>query len=272
MTDAYDDRYLLSRNPDAAEFARLALLESAYDPDTRRRLLALGVKAGWRCLEVGSGRGSIARWLVDVVGPSGHVLATDVNPRFLGGIAGPTLEVRQHNIVTDELEAGAFDLVCARAVLEHLPERARALDRMVAALKPGGLIYLEDGDYSGEFGHVMASSGAAGDAEYFTRSFRPLMEGLAARGVLDVRFGRRLSLEFEARGLVDVGNEGVVRTAGPDDDMTRFWAMTLQNTQPTLEALGLMDGNGVQSMLRVFNDPALRWVPVMIISAWGRRA
>ena len=30
MTDAYDDRYLLSRNPDEAEFARLALLESAY--------------------------------------------------------------------------------------------------------------------------------------------------------------------------------------------------------------------------------------------------
>ena len=143
---------------------------------------------------------------------------------------------------------------------------------MVAALKPGGIIYLEDGDYSGECGRVMASSGAPADAEYFAQSFRPLFEALSARGTIDIQFGRRLSLEFEARGLVDVGNEGVVRTSGPDDAITKFWAMTLPHMRPTIEAFGLMDENGLQSMLRVLNDPALRWVPRMMISAWGRRA
>jgi hypothetical protein len=37
------------------------------------------VGPGWRCLEVGSGGGSIAAWLCDRVGPDGSVLATDLD-------------------------------------------------------------------------------------------------------------------------------------------------------------------------------------------------
>jgi ubiquinone/menaquinone biosynthesis C-methylase UbiE len=40
------------------------------------------VQPGWRCLEVGAGRGSMAVWLAQRVGPSGHVVATDVDVGF----------------------------------------------------------------------------------------------------------------------------------------------------------------------------------------------
>jgi len=51
-----------------------------------------------------------------------------------------------HNIVADELERDAFDLVHTRAVLVHLAERDIALDRLVAALKPGGWLLVEETD------------------------------------------------------------------------------------------------------------------------------
>lgn len=271
MTGQYDDRYVMSHNPDDAESARLALLEANNDPDSRQNLLALGLGTGCRCLEVGSGRGAMARWLADQVGPTGHVVAADINPRFLGAIAGPNLEVRQLNIVTDELETGAFDLVFSRAVLEHLAEYGRALDRMVAALKPGGVIYIEDGDYSGDFARVMASGGKPGEAEHFTRTLRHIMGSLDIRGVHNPHLGRRLSLEFEARGLVDVGNVGVVRVSGPADPMTRFWALTVRHAQPNLVSQGIVSEEDIQRMLRVFEDPAMRWVPITMCCAWGRR-
>ncbi len=121
---------------------RLALLEQGYDPTTTRLLGALGVGEGWRCWEVGAGGGSIARWLCEQVGEQvgerGHVLATDLDPRFLDTSDQPNLAVQRHDVVADPLPAEPFDLVHARLVLMHLPARERVLERLVATLKPGG--------------------------------------------------------------------------------------------------------------------------------------
>jgi tRNA A58 N-methylase Trm61 len=57
---------------------RLRAAEELLDDGTTRLLARLGVGAGWRCLEVGAGGGSIARWLANAVGPDGKVIATDV--------------------------------------------------------------------------------------------------------------------------------------------------------------------------------------------------
>jgi hypothetical protein len=62
---------------------RFASLETLFDPVTIGNPSATGVRAGWRCLEVGAGGGSVAGWLAARAGPEGHVLATDVNPRWL---------------------------------------------------------------------------------------------------------------------------------------------------------------------------------------------
>jgi ubiquinone/menaquinone biosynthesis C-methylase UbiE len=121
----------------ATERERLGALEDLYDDDSMSRLAALGVGEGWRCLEVGCGAGGVARWLAARVGPTGHVVATDLYPRFMAGEAAPNLDVRRHDIVTDPLEESAYDLVHARAVLEHIPARVEALAHMVRAVRPG---------------------------------------------------------------------------------------------------------------------------------------
>lgn len=58
-------------------------LEATFDPSTIGYLTGVGVTAGWACWEIGAGGGSIARWLAERVGPTGSVLATDIDPRFI---------------------------------------------------------------------------------------------------------------------------------------------------------------------------------------------
>jgi len=117
------------------------------DPMHRRHLAALGVGSGWRFLEVGCGNGSVAQWLATKVAPDSLAVATDIDTRFLDGLAGPNLQVRKLDILHDPLEEGAYDLVTARAILHHLPGRAKAVERMISALKPGGRLLIIEPDF-----------------------------------------------------------------------------------------------------------------------------
>ena len=83
---------------------RLAAREVALDPETIRHLETFAFGDGWRCLDIGTGGGSIAQLLCQKVGRQGHVVSTDLQTKFLDVIEEPNLEVRSHNIVTDELE------------------------------------------------------------------------------------------------------------------------------------------------------------------------
>ena len=126
--------------------ARLNALSEIFDSGSIRHLGERGVDRGWHCLEIGGGNGSIASWLSRRVGPTGSVLVTDIDTRFLETVKLPNCEIRHHNIVTDSLPEGAFDLVHGRLVLLHLPERDKALRRMITALKPGGWLVDEEFD------------------------------------------------------------------------------------------------------------------------------
>src|SRR5262245_16870273 len=126
---------------------RLALLEQHLDPVSHRRLAALGARQGWQCLEVGGGGGSVTRWLCRQVGATGHVTATDIDIRFLQEISEPNLEVQRHDITAEGFPEATFDLVHTRWLLHHLPYPEQVIARMVAALRPGGWLLLEEPDF-----------------------------------------------------------------------------------------------------------------------------
>src|SRR5687767_1519985 len=103
---------------------RFAALASTYDPVTFDALSHTGVRDGWRCLEVGGGGGSVADWLSREVGQDGSVVVTDIDPQWMvGAERRPNVTVLRHDIVDDPLPEGEFDLVHARLLLLHLPER-----------------------------------------------------------------------------------------------------------------------------------------------------
>jgi hypothetical protein len=79
---------LAAAGREATEDQRLSLLEQIYDPGSRRRRQI--VQPGWRCLEIGAGRGSMALWLAGQVGPSGEVVATDIDVTYLRRLEAQT--------------------------------------------------------------------------------------------------------------------------------------------------------------------------------------
>ena len=128
----------------ALEKQRLDALGALCDEGTFRHLAARGLGAGWRCLEVGAGSGTVARWMAQQVGASGHVVATDLDARYLEPLAADGIEVRCEDIAARPPEVGAYDLVHARAVLQHIPARDAVLASLARAVKPGGWLVLED--------------------------------------------------------------------------------------------------------------------------------
>lgn len=123
-----EQRYIHSNETDEVELNRLRLVEQIYDPTTIRHLEIIRTSEGWNCLEVGAGTGSVAQWLATRVGPTGKVVATDIDTRFLRQRSVPNLEIRRHDIIKDELETGQYDLVHCRLLLMHLSEPEKGLE------------------------------------------------------------------------------------------------------------------------------------------------
>ena len=138
--------------------ARLRVLSRVMRPTTLSLLDRAGIRPGMECLEVGCGSGDLALDLAQMVGAGGRVVATDIDEIKLRLARQEAeqqrltnLEFRLTDIVEDESEK--FDFAHARFVLTHLPNPREALEKMWRAIRPGGILVLQDIDFRGHFCH-----------------------------------------------------------------------------------------------------------------------
>jgi SAM-dependent methyltransferase len=252
------------------ELDRLRALEDMYDDATRHRLTTLGVTSGWRCLEVGCGAGGIAYWLAETVSPRGCVVATDLDPRFMDRSGRKNLEVVRHDILTDPLEDNHFDLIHARAVLEHLPACQQALERLVAATRPGGWVVIEDTDFGGPMlaatiRYTMPAEVAA-LGERCSRAVEALFRGIGANPNL----GPALAGMLRASGLVNVDMElhGRVAWGGRARD---FGHLTVETLRTQILGAGLLTEEEIEQFASLIRQPEFGYMPLPIVTAWGQR-
>jgi len=262
-----EPRYFASDEKYEVELNRLRSLEGVYDPTTIRHLEMIRVSEGWNCLEVGAGAGSVTQWLSIHVGPAGKVVATDIDPRFLRRLSVPNLEIRQHDILKDDLETGWYDLVYCRGVLMHLSEPEKGLKRMADAVRPGGWLLIEEFDY----GSSLSTDVTNPSAVLFTSTLRALFDFHRKRGIVDPYFGRRVRSLVEQLGFVDVGQEGWTRMFRGGEPMARLSAMTLQAAAKPMIAAGLLTQEQHDSVQRLYLDPAFYYLGLTMFAAWGRR-
>ena len=131
---------------------------------------------------------------------------------WAAGVVAPNVEVLEHDVAADPPPAGPFDLVHARLVLVHVPERDRALANMVAALRPGGMLVLEDADPALQPLSCLEETGPAQVlANRLRRGFRTL---LAERGV-DLAYGRSLPRRLREAGLTEVAADASFPVSDP---------------------------------------------------------
>jgi SAM-dependent methyltransferase len=249
------------------EQQRLDALANIWDANTRRNFEALGPLDGLRVLDVGAGGGSVARWLCDAVGPSGRVVATDIDTRFIDAIQAPNFEARRHDIVHDALEVNSFDVVHCRLVLEHLPDADLALSKIVGALKPGGALLVE------EFDHVsfLPAPDAAADARAAWSSFLAAFEVIAQRRGLDLAYGRRLRPLLEAQGLQDVTAQGTVTYECGGTEGRDLLLLSIVSMRDLLVGTGAMDDAAVDRLIAALQDETFYWSSQIMVSASGRK-
>jgi len=247
------------------ERVRLRGLEIALDPGTHAHLLRLGVGPGSRCLEVGAGGGAIACWLAEQVAPDGVVVATDLETDFLELTAPryPTLQVLRHDLTAEDLPGG-FDLVHARYLVEWLPDKLLALRRMVAALRPGGVLLDEEPDWvtifetpeSSALRHVVIAA----------------MRYLEATCPIDTQYGRRLVDDLVAAGLEDVRAEGRCPiVSGGSPPAAAFLRLTIEKLRAPLVSGHRIREKEVDEAVAVLEDPEANVMFPLTVAAWGRR-
>ncbi|MEV6968857.1 class I SAM-dependent methyltransferase [Hamadaea sp. NPDC051192] len=122
---------------------QLQHLAGILDPHSINVLTSTGITPGMRCLDIGPGAGTITHWLAEQVGPDGRVTAIDIAPALS---SGPNIGIRQEDIRVSDFDPGSFDLIHARLVLMHLPERLTVLQKLADWLRPGGTIVLSEWD------------------------------------------------------------------------------------------------------------------------------
>jgi SAM-dependent methyltransferase len=254
------------------ERVRLAGLESVLDPGTRRHLDGVGVGAGWTCLEVGGGGGSVVQWICRRVGETGKVVATDLDTRFLDALDEPNLEALRHDIVNDELPEQQFDLIHSRLVLEHLPSRDAVLKRLIAALKPGGWVLIEDMDWHGMLAEPpRVFRYPAAHAPETLRVWRAVLEALEKAGY-DAEYGFRLPGEMLAAGLENVGGERRAAIYPGGTPGTAANRLSLEHLREQLVSSGALTEREIEGEIARLGDPhTLVSHPATMVAAWGRR-
>ncbi|MEA5363102.1 methyltransferase domain-containing protein [Amycolatopsis sp., V23-08] len=243
-----------------AERRRLHLLEASFDPFSFRQLESLGVRPGWRCLEVGAGAGSVATRMAELAGPE-NVVATDLSLAFLGPLAESGVTVLHHDVTTDDAP-GEFDVIHTRFVLEHLTERDAVIKRLASWLKPGGWLLIEIGATLPELSSRPATR----------QTMAALSRVMADRVGTDPDWARTLPVPLEAAGLADCAAEGVVLPARGGQPLA-FW---LKNTTKLVEehalATGLVTREVLDEAYALYEDPSFVDYSWMTVGARGQRS
>lgn len=197
-SDAGGAEYIFGSDADLGQ-QHLALLEALFDEPSLEVLQGADLRPGQRCLEVGAGGGSLARWMARQVGPTGIVVAVDLDTEYVVEQGG--VEVRNHDIRQGPPAGGPFDLIHARLVLTHLPQREQVLRDLVGALAPGGWLVL--GELTERPPRVL-SAPSPSESGLFSYMQYLSMDVVSPASGLSWAWAREMSEQMVQAGLVDL--------------------------------------------------------------------
>jgi SAM-dependent methyltransferase len=188
------------------------------------------------------------------------VLAIDLDTCFLDHLDEPNLDVACMDLRTGELPSNTFDLVHGRALLMHVPQREQILDALVAAVRPGGLLLVEDADH-----FPVPAAESRLHAEVFEAVFDS-----AVRAGMAKDWARRLPTELHRRGLRNVWADCEAPLFEGGSVHSQFWRLTAAQARDLVIAEGISPQR-FDEWDRQLSEPG-HWFPSMaLVAACGRR-
>lgn len=242
-------------------------LEKMLDGPTTMVLSSTNIQPGQRCLDVGFGGGSIARWMSERVGPTGRVVAIDVDTDHLE--SSGNIEVFKHDLNNGLPEAaqGPYDVIHARQVLMHMPQREAIFQKLIDALAPGGwLVFGEMTDRD----RAVKSAPSQADAELWDKIQHMNHHLVGMPNGMNFDWAHEIDGHMADAGLEDIqGLEYSQVTAGGSNGMLLHRNLNIQ-AEPLLLKVGATKEE-LERYRELTLDPSFRAWFFQTIFTWGRK-
>ena len=215
------------------------------------------------------------RLMAQRVGRSGHVRGIDRDAplgrqaqAMLHASGHPQCAFAEFDLTSDSALPGApYDLVYARLLLYHLPQRVDVLRRLWAAVAPGGYLLIQDYD--------MHSCGVTPALDSVDALVRVMVDAFEAAGC-DVRAGAGLPDLFARAGIGAPDGTDVAGRLEPLATAKHAFTGVLKSVLPAAIATGIAtEQQGAALVRAVEHDAELHpdrpslWP--LLISAWKRK-
>ena len=206
-------------------------------------------------LDIGCGPGTITADLADRV-PQGHVTGVDAAPDIIEQARGLTLgrgnlDFTVGDVYALDYRAGAFDVVHAHQVLQHLGDPVKALREMRRVTRPGGLIAVRDGDYGAMIWYPEVSA---------LDDWLALYKRVARGNGGEPEAGRRLHVWAREAGLTDVTASSSTWTYATPEERAWWGGLWADRTvQSAYAASAVGGGHAAAADLRRIADGWRAW-------------
>lgn len=235
MSTLVDD-YALGRTPE--EYERLRAQSRVWEAATARLFDQVGLGPGARCLDAGCGPGETMRMMAQRVGPDGWVMGVDVDAP-LGAQALASLHAAGHHQCAFEsadlsraerIAGGPFDLVFARLLLFHVPDRVGVLRRLWDCVAPGGHLVVQDYD--------LRTSGVLPELDTIAEFNRVVFATFGGVGC-DIQVGHRLPVLFGEAGIGAPDGTDVAGRVEPLASTAAMFGAVYRSVLPMALSLGV---------------------------------
>ncbi|MGD1917928.1 MAG: class I SAM-dependent methyltransferase [Pleurocapsa sp.] len=137
--------------------SRLKVLSGVMQPYTLSFLQGLRIEPGMHCLDLGCGGGDVTFELAALLGKEGKVVGWELDETIVKLNREDCQKLNLTNVefeIADAFsldEVNKYDLTYTRFLLTHLSDPQTVIEKLKTAVKPGGIVAVEDIEFAGHF-------------------------------------------------------------------------------------------------------------------------
>ena len=258
-----------------SELQRLIVQANDLKSETEWLLDHVGVKEGWRAVDIGCGPIGILDMLSQRVGRSGRVVGVERETRFVEMAQAEIARRRLTNAtvvsgdaLSADFEYGTFDLVHERLVLINMPpsNQQALVDQMAALARPGGTVAVASWDRAS---HVCYPQHPSWDI--LDQAYREAVRTTNGDGAV----GRTLPSLLRSAGISSIRTKAHVRIVEIGELRRTHRIEILKAARRRILALGRMSENEFDTHLKAvaehLDDPETLLIDQLLVQAWGQK-